>query len=256
MEDHKAMQFESEELAALLSGQVRSRNWGLLSDILKLLQEHLNSPVAPRTSFELGNIDAESMLLQLRDLTRRHFEPSQRRTVEPNANTSPKEGQLSDSIVSGGSSGLQLNTSQGAVKGKQVCDLQVGISAGNEANNKEFDKVTPYWEFGIPKVWNGLTLRNKRTQPLLEGDKGDRFRADPNAPVDWSPMGGVLMDAATRKPPKHPRVSTLQMRTLGGTWPFNLTRMPITSPFQPLVFRDPIPAAGLAAPYPPLLISD
>ncbi|MED6191328.1 hypothetical protein PIB30_115348, partial [Stylosanthes scabra] len=106
------------------------------------------------------------MLLQLRDLTRRHFEPSQRGTVEPNANTSPKEGQLSDSIVPGGSSGLQLNTSQGAVKGKQVCDLQVGISAGNggnrtafhvegsseefpmdlivpdspEANNKEFDK--------------------------------------------------------------------------------------------------------------------
>ncbi|MED6222827.1 hypothetical protein PIB30_068232, partial [Stylosanthes scabra] len=151
------------------SGQVRSRNWGLLSDILKLPQEHLNSPVAPRTSFELGNIDAESMLLQLRDLTRRHFEPSQRGTIEPNANTSPKEGQLSDSIVPGGSSGLQLNTSQGAVKGKQVCDLQVGISAGNggnraafhvegsseefpmdlivpdspEANNKEFDKVTP-----------------------------------------------------------------------------------------------------------------
>ncbi|MED6209104.1 hypothetical protein PIB30_051427 [Stylosanthes scabra] len=64
------------------------------------------------------------------------------------------------------------------------------------------------------------------------------------------------MDRTFNKPPKHPRVSALQMGTVGGTWPFHMRRGPTPSPFSPLSFRDPLPKNGLNEPFPPLLIPD
>ncbi|MED6170929.1 hypothetical protein PIB30_035894 [Stylosanthes scabra] len=121
---------------------------------------------------------------------------------------------------------------------------------------QEVEKISPHFDIGFPKVWNGLSWRSKRPQPLLEGDKGDRFRADPSEPLEWSLKAGVLMDVTTKKPPKHPRVSSLQMGTLGGSWPINISRGLTTSPMRPLLFRDPCPPNGVIAPNPPLLIPE
>ncbi|MED6165518.1 hypothetical protein PIB30_100284, partial [Stylosanthes scabra] len=111
-------------------------------------------------------------------------------------------------------------------------------------------------------VWNGLTWRSKRPQPLLEGDKGEWFRAVPNEPVEWSLKAGILMDvldyiivfitrsrsnkdATTKKPPKHPRVSSLQIGTLGGCWPVNISRGLTTSPMRPSYSRTLARQTGL-----------
>ncbi|MED6183839.1 hypothetical protein PIB30_041519 [Stylosanthes scabra] len=305
MEDHQPMQPESEELAALLSfdmdldfdslfkelptedsnfgtsdisslpqgschtSQVPSSNSSMLSEILKLLHKHL-SPLAPRPYSEACNFGAQTMLRQILEQTRKHFDEPVHTMTEPAVNVNPASGEWSPH-----------EPYPSSCKGKQPYDLQVGVSSGISANKTTIqpqdaseelymDLVVPdspeaqptdengttHWDFGIPKVWNGLTWRNKRPQPLSDAEKGDRFRADPNVPLEWSLMGGVLMDGTVKKPPKHTRVSKLQMSTMGGSWPCHFSRGLSSSPFSPLIFREPIPLNGLDAPYPPLLIPE
>ncbi|MED6165519.1 hypothetical protein PIB30_100285 [Stylosanthes scabra] len=115
MDDHKAMQNESEELAAFLGFDIDfnfdfeslfrelppdaevsrtndtssiplgpsqatedgSSNLGLLYEIVKILQCHL-APTEPRPMSELNNENVPSRLRHLLDVTRRHFEASEK----------------------------------------------------------------------------------------------------------------------------------------------------------------------------------
>ncbi|MED6171978.1 hypothetical protein PIB30_045841 [Stylosanthes scabra] len=228
MDDHKAMQNESEELAALLG---------------YILQCHL-VPTEPRPSSEFDKVNAPSRLRHILDVTRRHFEgPEKTQTVRaPDAKTASGEEHVSQTLLPNvNASG---NTEECARKRKHVSDVDAGASGGNSSNavhiegssnvlpmdlvvpdspeaQQEVEKIWPHFDIGFPK--------------------GDRFRADPSEPLEWSLKAGV---------------SSLQMGTLGGSWPINISKGLTTSPMRPLLFRDPCPPNGVIAPNPPLLIPE